>query len=99
MARAAGESRHEPRSGRCRLHARGARRSIAAHYDLGNEFFELFLDPPVLLRALFTHDAIEPGKTPRAPSWIGSVASSDSPAATICRRRLRMGRARDPRRA
>jgi cyclopropane-fatty-acyl-phospholipid synthase len=24
---------------------RGARRNIAAHYDLGNEFFELFLDP------------------------------------------------------
>ncbi len=24
---------------------RGSRRNIAAHYDLGNEFFELFLDP------------------------------------------------------
>jgi cyclopropane-fatty-acyl-phospholipid synthase len=23
----------------------GSRRNIAAHYDLGNEFFELFLDP------------------------------------------------------
>lgn len=28
-----------------RNHRRGARRNIAAHYDLGNEFFALFLDP------------------------------------------------------
>ena len=28
-----------------RNHRRGARRNIAAHYDLGNEFFSLFLDP------------------------------------------------------
>jgi cyclopropane-fatty-acyl-phospholipid synthase len=31
-----------------RLHRntrRGSRRNVAAHYDLGNEFFELFLDP------------------------------------------------------
>ncbi|MBK9518283.1 MAG: class I SAM-dependent methyltransferase [Anaeromyxobacter sp.] len=31
---------------RARLNTReGARRNVAAHYDLGNEFFELFLDP------------------------------------------------------
>jgi cyclopropane-fatty-acyl-phospholipid synthase len=28
-----------------RNHRRGARRNIAAHYDLGNDFFSLFLDP------------------------------------------------------
>ncbi len=27
---------------------RGSRRNIAAHYDLGNDFFELFLDPTML---------------------------------------------------
>lgn len=28
--------------------AKGARRNIAAHYDLGNDFFELFLDPTMM---------------------------------------------------
>ncbi|HPG24457.1 MAG: class I SAM-dependent methyltransferase [Spirochaetaceae bacterium] len=28
-----------------RNHRRGSRRNIAAHYDLGNDFFEAFLDP------------------------------------------------------
>lgn len=28
--------------------AKGAQRNIAAHYDLGNEFFELFLDPTMM---------------------------------------------------
>jgi len=29
----------------------GSRRNIAAHYDLGNEFFELFLDPTMMYSA------------------------------------------------
>ena len=29
-------------------HARGSRRNIAAHYDLGNDFFGLFLDPTLM---------------------------------------------------
>jgi|CXWL01.1.fsa_nt_gi cyclopropane-fatty-acyl-phospholipid synthase len=34
---------------------RGSRRNIAAHYDLGNEFFELFLDPTMMYSsAVFT---------------------------------------------
>ena len=34
---------------------RGSRRNVAAHYDLGNEFFELFLDPTLTYScALFT---------------------------------------------
>ncbi|MFP6641618.1 MAG: cyclopropane-fatty-acyl-phospholipid synthase family protein [Myxococcota bacterium] len=34
---------------------RGSRRNIAAHYDLGNDFFELFLDPTLTYScALFT---------------------------------------------
>jgi cyclopropane-fatty-acyl-phospholipid synthase len=30
---------------------RGSRRNISAHYDLGNEFFELFLDPTMMYSA------------------------------------------------
>jgi cyclopropane-fatty-acyl-phospholipid synthase len=30
---------------------KGARRNIAAHYDLGNDFFELFLDPTMMYSA------------------------------------------------
>ena len=37
----------------------GARRNIAAHYDVGNDFFELFLDPTMLYSCAFfsTEDA------------------------------------------
>ena len=39
----------------------GARRNIAAHYDLGNKLFELFLDREVMMysSAVFEH----PGQT------------------------------------
>jgi cyclopropane-fatty-acyl-phospholipid synthase len=37
---------------------RGSRRNIAAHYDLGNDFFELFLDPTLSYScALYSEDA------------------------------------------
>jgi len=37
----------------------GSRRNIAAHYDLGNEFFELFLDPTMMYSsALFADDSV-----------------------------------------
>ncbi len=40
-----------------RNHRRGARRNIAAHYDLGNDFFALFLDPSLTYScAVFEHD-------------------------------------------
>jgi cyclopropane-fatty-acyl-phospholipid synthase len=40
-----------------RNHRRGARRNIAAHYDLGNDFFELFLDPSLTYScAVFERD-------------------------------------------
>jgi cyclopropane-fatty-acyl-phospholipid synthase len=36
--------------------ARGSRRNIAAHYDLGNELFELFLDPTMMYSSgIFPH--------------------------------------------
>jgi cyclopropane-fatty-acyl-phospholipid synthase len=34
----------------------GSRRNIADHYDLGNEFFELFLDPTMMYSSGFFHD-------------------------------------------
>ena len=38
---------------------RGSRRNIAAHYDLGNEFFALFLDPTMMYSAaVFEHPAM-----------------------------------------
>jgi cyclopropane-fatty-acyl-phospholipid synthase len=37
----------------------GSRRNIAAHYDLGNEFFALFLDPTMMYSsAVFEHPAM-----------------------------------------
>ena len=37
----------------------GSRRNIAAHYDLGNDFFALFLDPTMMYSsARFEHDAM-----------------------------------------
>lgn len=35
----------------------GSRRNIAAHYDLGNDFFELFLDPTLMYSsAMYAHE-------------------------------------------
>ena len=35
----------------------GSRKNILAHYDLGNDFYELFLDPTMTYScALFQHD-------------------------------------------
>ena len=37
--------------------AKGAQRNIAAHYDLGNDFFELFLDPTMMYSSgIFPHN-------------------------------------------
>lgn len=37
----------------------GSRRNIAAHYDLGNEFFELFLDPSLMYSSAIYVEASE----------------------------------------
>lgn len=45
----------------------GSRRNIAAHYDLGNEFFALFLDPTMMYSsAIFTHAAMTLEQAQRA---------------------------------
>ena len=43
-----------------RNHRAGARRNIAAHYDLGNEFFALFLDPTLMYSCAFFEHADTP---------------------------------------
>jgi cyclopropane-fatty-acyl-phospholipid synthase len=54
---------------------RGSRRNISAHYDLGNDFFRLFLDPTMMYSsAVFEH----PGMTLEA----ASIAKLDR----ICRK-------------
>ena len=38
----------------------GSRRNIAAHYDIGNDFFELFLDPTMTYScAVFEHEGVD----------------------------------------
>ena len=45
----------------------GSRRNIAAHYDLGNDFFELFLDPEMMYSsAIFTAGETSLDKAARA---------------------------------
>lgn len=45
--------------GRRRNTRDGSRRNIAAHYDLGNEFFELFLDPSLMYSCAIFLDETE----------------------------------------
>ena len=53
----------------------GSRRNIAAHYDLGNDFFQLFLDPTMMYScALFA--------TPETPLEAASIAKLDA----VCRK-------------
>ena len=40
--------------------AKGSRKNIAAHYDLGNEFFELFLDPHGMYSSATFYDSGQP---------------------------------------
>jgi cyclopropane-fatty-acyl-phospholipid synthase len=43
-----------------RNHRRGSRRNIAAHYDLGNELFQAFLDPSLMYSSAIFANADEP---------------------------------------
>jgi cyclopropane-fatty-acyl-phospholipid synthase len=45
----------------------GSRRNVAAHYDVGNRFFELFLDETMAYSCgIFTHDGASLGEASRA---------------------------------
>jgi cyclopropane-fatty-acyl-phospholipid synthase len=76
LARAAMLPRHWAR----RNTQRGSRRNIAAHYDLGNEFFELFLDPTLTYSCgLFESESTSLeqasiAKYERACRWLGLSA-------------------------
>ena len=78
----------------------GSRRNIAAHYDLGNEFFELFLDPMLMyscavLRSRARRDA---RSRPRSPSSTASAAGSSlQPGRPRAGDRHRLGRLRTAR--
>jgi cyclopropane-fatty-acyl-phospholipid synthase len=49
---------------------RGSRRNIAAHYDLGNDFYALWLDPSMTYSsALFADDAIQPLQAAQAAKY------------------------------
>jgi cyclopropane-fatty-acyl-phospholipid synthase len=49
---------------------RGSRRNIAAHYDLGNDFYALWLDPSMTYSsALFTGDALQPLQAAHAAKY------------------------------
>jgi cyclopropane-fatty-acyl-phospholipid synthase len=55
LARAAGTLLH-----RLRVNTRrGSRKNISAHYDLGNDFFELFLDPTMMYSCALFEDPAE----------------------------------------
>ena len=66
---------------------RGARRNIAAHYDLGNELFETFLDRESMMysSAYFEHEgqSLEEAQRTRSNA---SVEPSSSAPPTICSR-------------
>ena len=49
---------------------RGSRRNIAAHYDLGNDFYALWLDPSMTYSsALFEGDAVQPLQAAQAAKY------------------------------
>jgi cyclopropane-fatty-acyl-phospholipid synthase len=59
----------------------GSRRNIAAHYDLGNEFFRLFLDETMMYScAIFEHPAMTLAEASRARSLSTELAASSSSA-------------------
>ena len=62
----------------------GSRRNIAAHYDLGNRFFELFLDETMLIPARFSSTPARRLPRPREPSSMPLAASSLSRPNTMC---------------
>ena len=54
----------------------GSRRNIAAHYDLGNDFFRLFLDENMMYSSAIFANADESLEIASRASSIASAASS-----------------------
>ena len=76
----------------------GSRRNISAHYDLGNEFFELFLDETMAYScAFFPHGAdLLEASIAKFDAACSKLELKAGPASA--RDRHRLGRPRDPRR-
>lgn len=61
-----------------RLHSlRRDRRAVTHHYDTGNEFFSLFLDPRMSIRVPTSSTPPNLSRSPRNASSISSAANSD----------------------
>lgn len=71
----------------------GSRRNIAAHYDLGNELFEQFLDPTMMYSAAMFRSDDESLLQAQSTSSNASARSSISSAATTCWRSAPAGAA------
>jgi hypothetical protein len=79
---------------RRRNHRAGARRNIAAHYDLGDDFFAAFLDPTLTYScAVFASPEQDLQPRPSRTSWSASAASSTSAPPTTCWRSAPAGAA------
>ena len=72
---------------------RGARRNIAAHYDLGNDFFALFLDPTLTYSSGVFERADASWRRRPGRSTTASAGSSPSARRTTCSRSARAGAA------
>ena len=85
--------------GRARNTIRGSRRKIAAHYDLGNDLFALFLDARMnYSSAIFPTAGATLEEARARTSSTGSAASSTSARRPSAGDRHRLGRAGRPRR-
>ena len=60
----------------------GSRRNIAAHYDLGNDFFALFLSPDLMYSSALFAERASRWNPPRGASWTASANSCSSSRAT-----------------
>ena len=72
----------------------GSRRNIGAHYDVGNDFFALFLDPTMMYSsAIFERPCHDARGGVASPSSTASAASSTSSQAIACSRSAPAGAA------
>ena len=60
----------------------GSRRNIAAHYDLGNDFFALFLSPDLMYSSALSPTRAPRWSRPRSASSIASASSCSCKPAT-----------------
>ena len=77
----------------------GARKNISAHYDLGNDLFEAFLDPRLIYSAaVFADPDDDPRGGPAGEAGADLRGPRPRPARSPARDRHRLGRPRDSRR-